>query len=118
MLSTAMQVLSKEEFSATLPLPVEEFVDGLAARLAPGLGSYRIPVASGRKTALAKLLARILPQGPEMVVWINDWSVWQSGEHLDLFYIPAVPWGRAPADRGASSRLSWRERQTRIHQRC
>lgn len=86
MLSIAMQVLSKEEFSATLPLPVEEFVDGLTARLAPRLGSYRIPVDSLHKTALAKLLARILPQDSEVVVWINGWSVWRSGEHLDLFY--------------------------------
>ena len=80
-----MQVFSKEEFSTQLARPLDQFLENLADSL-PAQGSYCIPADSGRKTALAKLFANHLFKYRDIAICITGWNVWQSCEHLDLFY--------------------------------
>lgn len=47
---------------------------------------YRTPADAGRKTALARVLASLLPSGSDSLMWITGHSVWPSSENLELFY--------------------------------
>jgi hypothetical protein len=54
---------------------------------AGGFSAYKfaIPSDAGRRVALARLLWESVAQGQaEALLWIVDWSVWPSGEHLPL----------------------------------
>jgi hypothetical protein len=43
------------------------------------------PVDSGRKVWLARFLYPLLqPQG-ELLIWLGDWAVWPSSQHMPLF---------------------------------
>lgn len=45
----------------------------------------KLPEDSGAKVAIARtLVGAILSRGPT-VLWINEWGVWPSSEHPDLF---------------------------------
>ena len=41
------------------------------------------PEESGRKVWLARLLYSFLEHSPEVLIWVNDWGVWE--EHMPLF---------------------------------
>jgi hypothetical protein len=46
---------------------------------------FEIPSDAGRRVALARLLWESVAQGKaEAVLWVTDWSVWPSGEHMPL----------------------------------
>jgi hypothetical protein len=52
-----------------------------------GFAAYKftIPSDAGRRVTLARLLWESTAQGkPEALLWITDWSVWPSGEHMPL----------------------------------
>jgi len=40
---------------------------------------------SGRKVWLANLLYSLVPPAPETLLWIQDFEVWPSSQHLPLF---------------------------------
>jgi hypothetical protein len=46
---------------------------------------FVIPPDSGRRVWLARLLVSSLEPYPEILLWIGDWSVWPSSEHMPLF---------------------------------
>ncbi len=46
---------------------------------------FRIPADAGKRVALARSLWDDVGRGrPETLVWMTDWSVWPSGEHMPL----------------------------------
>ena len=51
------------------------------------LQSYLVPHDSGRKTALARMIANIVSESKvEGVLWISNFSPWESSENRELFY--------------------------------
>jgi len=47
--------------------------------------TYRIPLDSGAKVALARRIAGALLNCGSALLWITGWGIWPSSEHLDLF---------------------------------
>ena len=49
--------------------------------------NFRIPTDAGRRVALCRLLWSLADDasGRERLVWITEWSIWPSGEHLPLW---------------------------------
>ncbi|SRR6266568_2734089 len=43
------------------------------------------PTDSGRKVWLARFLYSLLEPSPELLIWLGDWTVWESGQHIPLF---------------------------------
>src|ERR1700722_3936026 len=43
------------------------------------------PKDSGKKAYLAKVLYSHFEESSEFLLWLSDWSVWPSGEHMPLF---------------------------------
>lgn len=47
---------------------------------------FKIPSDAGRRIALSKMLWDSFGAGqPEVLIWIDTWGVWGSGEHLPLY---------------------------------
>jgi hypothetical protein len=46
---------------------------------------FRTPADSGRRVWLARELLSLLNPKPELLLWIGDWSVWPTCEHMPLF---------------------------------
>lgn len=44
-----------------------------------------LPRDSGRKVWLARFLYGLAEPSPEVLIWIGDWAVWPSGQHMPLF---------------------------------
>jgi len=40
---------------------------------------------SGRKVWLANFLYLLLTPAPELLIWLGDWAVWPSSQHMPLF---------------------------------
>ncbi len=46
---------------------------------------FRVPEDSGARMALARMLwDSLASDAPEALVWVTEWGVWPSGEHLPL----------------------------------
>jgi len=43
------------------------------------------PIDSGQKVWLAKFLYSLFQPSAELLIWLGDWAVWQSGQHMPLF---------------------------------
>lgn len=43
------------------------------------------PEDSGRKIELARRIVGVMPVSGELLIWIGEWSVWPSSEHMPLF---------------------------------
>ena len=43
------------------------------------------PVDSGQKVWLARFLYSLLQPSSELLIWLGDWSVWPSSQHMPLF---------------------------------
>ena len=46
---------------------------------------FNPPVDSGRKVWLARFLYSLLQPSPELLIWVGDWDVWPSSQHMPLF---------------------------------
>jgi hypothetical protein len=46
---------------------------------------FVLPRDSGRKIWLARFLYGLVEPSPEVLIWIGDWAVWPSGQHMPLF---------------------------------
>ena len=46
---------------------------------------FVLPRDSGRKVWLARFLYGLLDPSPELLIWLGDWAVWPSGQHMPLF---------------------------------
>jgi hypothetical protein len=46
---------------------------------------FAIPVDSGRKTALSRILASFFETDDEALLWINEFGIWESSEDRYLF---------------------------------
>jgi hypothetical protein len=46
---------------------------------------FALPPDSGRKVWLARFLYGLLDPSPELLIWIGDWAVWPSSQHMPLF---------------------------------
>lgn len=49
------------------------------------IASYNIPIDSGKKTALAKVIANFFENDRETLLWINEFGIWPSCEDWNLF---------------------------------
>jgi hypothetical protein len=43
------------------------------------------PANSGQKVRLARFLYSLVQESPELLIWISDWDIWPSSQHLPLF---------------------------------
>ncbi len=43
------------------------------------------PMDSGRKVWLARFLYSLLEPSPELLIWLGNWAVWESSQHMPLF---------------------------------
>ena len=57
---------------------------GLPERLA-SLQQFKIPSDAGQRVALVKSQLENFQFCKEILIWINDWSVWESGERMHIF---------------------------------
>jgi hypothetical protein len=46
---------------------------------------FRFPKDSGRKVSLARFLYSLVEPSPETLLWLDDWTVWPSSQHMPLF---------------------------------
>jgi hypothetical protein len=46
---------------------------------------FALPRDSGRKVWLARFLYGLVDPSPELLIWLGDWAVWPSGQHMPLF---------------------------------
>ncbi len=46
---------------------------------------FALPTDSGRKVWLARFLYGLVDPSPELLIWIGDWAIWPSGQHMPLF---------------------------------
>jgi hypothetical protein len=46
---------------------------------------FTLPVDSGKKVWFAKFLYSLVEPSTELLIWLGDWSVWPSGQHMPLF---------------------------------
>lgn len=49
--------------------------------------SFKIPVDTGAKTALSRMLVSFLDVSEEALLWITEWGIWPSCEDWKLFYV-------------------------------
>jgi hypothetical protein len=45
---------------------------------------FKLPKDSGRKVWLARFLYSFLDPSPELLIWLGEWGVWSSSEHIPL----------------------------------
>jgi hypothetical protein len=82
-----MEILTKEEARALLGGgSLDTVLSDWASRLRRVGDTYAIPVDSGRKTALARLLSNLFLRDCSVLLYVSGWGVWPSSENLDLFY--------------------------------
>lgn len=43
------------------------------------------PIDTGRKVGLARILYSLLEPSPGLLIWLGDWNVWPSSQHMPLF---------------------------------
>lgn len=46
---------------------------------------FAIPRDAGRRVWLARFLYGLIDPSPELLIWLGDWAVWPSGQHMPLF---------------------------------
>jgi len=46
---------------------------------------FKLPVDSGKKVFFSKLIYSFIDPAPELLLWIGDWAVWPSSQHMPLF---------------------------------
>lgn len=46
---------------------------------------FKPPTDSGRKVAFARMLYSLIDPKPELLMWLGDWAVWESSNHMPLF---------------------------------
>jgi hypothetical protein len=82
-----MKILTKADASKMFDgAALDAFISGGLGRLRQVRGAYSIPPDSGKKTALARLLSRLLFRGTAVILYVSGWGVWASSENLDLYY--------------------------------
>lgn len=82
-----MKILTKEKASELLGgRPLDTFLSDWSNCLSQVGEAYSIPLDSGRKTALARVLSNLLLRGSAVLLYVSGWGVWPSSENLDLFY--------------------------------
>jgi hypothetical protein len=64
-------------------VPLGEF--GLPSFNGKGTEQFSIPIDAGERTALAKQQMMNLADGDPLLVWLDNWSVWPSGQWHHLF---------------------------------
>ena len=47
--------------------------------------TFTPPVDSGQKVWLARFLYSLLQPSSELLIWLGDWAVWPSSQHMPLF---------------------------------
>ncbi len=83
-----MKVMSIEEMNASSgAVTLDQRVRAMKVNLPEWGNGFAIPEDSGKKTALARFLATLVMSQPdsEAVVYISEWGVWPSSQHLELF---------------------------------
>ena len=45
---------------------------------------FKLPKDSGRKVWLSRFLYSFLDPSPELLIWLGEWGVWSSSEHMPL----------------------------------
>ena len=46
---------------------------------------FKPPTDSGQKVWLARFLYSLLQPSSELLIWLDDWAVWPSSQHMPLF---------------------------------
>lgn len=46
---------------------------------------FSLPADAGRRVWLSKFLCSFFDPPSELLVWLGDWAVWPSGQHMPLF---------------------------------
>jgi hypothetical protein len=67
-----------DQFDPYPPRPFLEAPDFHFAEFTP-------PADSGRKVWFARFLYSLLPPSGELLIWLGDWAVWESAQHMPLF---------------------------------
>jgi hypothetical protein len=81
-----MQIFSKSEGTERLAKLDVKFSDiSWKDRYGNGPMSFAIPADTGKKTALAKLLADLVTTDSEVILWITGYGIWPSSENMALF---------------------------------
>lgn len=81
-----MQSFSKDEAAQWLEkLNISLSDTSWKQRYRDRLISFAIPADTGKRTALARLLAEVAANGSESLLWITGYGIWPSSEIMDLF---------------------------------
>ncbi len=81
-----MKILPKDDAADLLRVPdIGSFFAGMEWQYPDPVPSYFLPKDSGIKVGIARIVANtFLDRGPA-VLWINEWGIWPSSQHMDLF---------------------------------
>jgi hypothetical protein len=96
-----VRILTPIDAAKVLDTPdIASFFGGINWQQPAPVPSYLLPKDSGAKVGLARIIAStFLEQGPA-ILWINEWGIWPSSEHMDIFsrYRLSYGEGRIPDD--------------------
>lgn len=81
-----MKIVSTDEAMARFGVArTDELSVGSLEAGFPHQSAYLLPVDTGRKTALARLVAAGIDISREGLFWITGFGIWPSSENMDLF---------------------------------
>lgn len=81
----AMRVLSLDEAAKLLSTSdLREFFEDVSWGYADPVPNYRVPIDSGRKISLARVIANVLLEHGPFLLWFTETGVWPSSEHIQL----------------------------------
>jgi len=80
-----------DEWCTTRAFPTRRF-DGYIAGPTPDLESgpfhfvrFESPKDAGQRVFVGNLLFSLVDPSPEILLWLGDWAVWPSSQHMPLF---------------------------------
>lgn len=82
---SALQTLTIGQAETLLKAPsLRSFYESADWRYLAPMPCYQLPVASGQKVGLARIIANVLLDRGPVLMWITETGIFRSAEHLDL----------------------------------
>lgn len=64
---------------------IDSFFGGVNWQYPDPMPSYFLPKDSGAKVGISRIIANTFLDAGPTVLWITEWGIWPSAEHMDLF---------------------------------
>ncbi len=82
-----MRILTPNDAAKVLDVPdIGAFFGGVNWRYPDPVPAYFLQEDSGVKVGLARIIANTFLETGPAILWIDEFGIWGSAEHMDLFY--------------------------------